>query len=198
MGIKQCSKGTVLWKATGLTLKSLQAFGLGNRMDVDGNFLFYSISNMKAHKGKPIDLIVKEMALLLKQIAYGGGFVVTVVMDGNNRPDCKRASWQRRKDGDLLKINRMYCRFKVIELSSKLETEALDQEERRGIETKLKMFNDAAKTLENKSCAKGLEISHDFCQLLLNRLKANKGSTPNENEGYVVPKIIKAKFKLIM
>ena len=66
MGINQCSKGMVLWKASGLTLKSLEAFGLGNRIDVDGNFLFHKISKMNAHKGKPIEMIVKEMALLLK------------------------------------------------------------------------------------------------------------------------------------
>ena len=138
MDIKQCSKGTVLWKATGLTLKTLEAFDLGNCIDVDGNFLFHTISKMKANKGKPIDLIVGEMALLLKQIAHSGGFNLTVVMDGDARPDCKRASWERRKDASLLKINRMYFRFKVLELSSRLETEACNQEKRLNIESESK------------------------------------------------------------
>ena len=115
MGINQCSKGTVLWKVTGLTLQSIKSFGLGNRIDVDGNWLFYKI---QGSGGKTFEVIIGEMAVLLKQMAHSGGLVVTTVMDGDDRPDCKRASWAQRKDASLTKVNRMYCRFKVLELGS--------------------------------------------------------------------------------
>ena len=111
MGIKQCSKGNVLWKATGLTLQSIKSFGLENRIDIDGNLHFYQL---QGSGGKPIEMIVSTMALFLKQIAHCGGFVVTLIMDGDEQPDCKRASWQRRKEVSLSKINRMYCRFEVM------------------------------------------------------------------------------------
>ena len=118
MGIKSCTKGTVLWRGTGLTLQTIKAFGMGNRIDVDGNFLFYKLVGSG---NKPVGVIIEMMATFLKEIAHSGGFIVNVIMDGNDRPDCKRASWERRKDQSLDKINQMYCRLKVLELSSSLE-----------------------------------------------------------------------------
>ena len=115
MGINKCSKGTVLWKATGLSLQSIKSLGLGNRIDVDGNFLFYQ---MQGRGGKSTEVIIGEMALFLKQIAHSGGFIVTVVLDGETCPDCKRVSWERRKDVGLTEINCMYSRFKFLELGS--------------------------------------------------------------------------------
>ena len=190
MGINQCSRGNVLWKATGLSLHSLKAFGLGNRIDIDGNLLFYQIQKSG---GKPFELIVGEMALLLKQIAHSGGFVVTIVMDGDNRPDCKRASLNRRKDVSLVKINRMYCRFKVMELSSRLEKEAMDENTRNEIKNELHDFNEAAKSLEKK-CER-VAIRDDFCDLLIHRLSLNNATKMNENGGYVSSKILKARFQ---
>ena len=86
MGINQCYTGKVLWKATGLTLHSLKSFNLGNRVDVDGNWLFYKL---QGSGGKSFEVIIGEMASLLRQMAHSGGFVVTVVIDGNANPDCK-------------------------------------------------------------------------------------------------------------
>ena len=190
MGINQCSKGTVLWKATGLSLQSIKSLGLGNRIDVDGNFLFYQ---MQGRGGKSIEVIIGEMALFLKQIAHSGGFIVTVVLDGETRPDCKRASWDRRKDTSLSKINRMYCRFKVLELSSRLEKEAMNENQRNEIKRELHAFNEAAKSLE-KQCGR-VSISKNFCDLLLICLRLNKGMKMNENGGYISSKIIRAKFQ---
>ena len=190
MGVNKCSKGNVLWKATGLSLHSLKAFGLGNRIDVDGNLLFYQL---QGNGGKTMKRLVSEMALLLRQIAHSGGFIVTIVMDGDARPDCKRASWDRRKDTSLSKINRMYCRFKVLELSSRLEKEAMNENQRNEIKRELHAFNEAAKSLE-KQCGR-VSISKNFCDLLLICLRLNKGMKMNENGGYVSSKIIRAKFQ---
>ena len=75
MGINQCSKGTVLWKATGLSLQSLKS--LGNRIDVDGNFLFHQL---QGSGGKPVEAVIGEMSLFLRQIAHSGGFIVTILL----------------------------------------------------------------------------------------------------------------------
>ena len=190
MGINSCSRGNILWKATGLTLHSLKSFGFGNKIDVDGNLLFYQI---QGSGGKSIELIVREMAASLKQIAHSGGFVVTVVMDGNARPDCKRASWERRKDDSLIKTNRMYCRLKMLEMSSRLENEAMNEEKRNEIKNQLHLYNEATKSLEKK-CNR-LGMSTRFCDLLLQRLSFTKAFQMNENGGFVSPKIIKAKFQ---
>ena len=190
MGINQCSRGNVLWKATGLSLHTLKSFGVGNRIDVDGNLLFYQI---QGSGGKSIEMIVQEMALLLKQIAHSGGFIVTIVMDGDARPDCKRASWERRKEASLAKINRMYCRFKVIELSSRLENEAMNQEKRKETETELRLFNQAAASFEKKCGQVG--ISNNFCDLLMRRLRLNGSLKINENGGFVSSQILKARFQ---
>ena len=190
MGINQCSRGNILWKATGLTLHSIKSFRLGNRIDIDGNLLFYQLQGSAA---KTIEVLVGEMALLLKQIAHSGGFRVTIVIDGDARPDCKRASWERRKDLSLTKINRMYCRFKVLELSSRLEKESLDEVKRAEIKSELCLFNAAAKSLENKSGRVG--IPNNFGELLLHRLKLNNAFKTNENGGYVSSSIIKATFQ---
>ena len=104
MGIKSCARGSVLWKATGLSLDSLQAFDIGKRIDVDANLLFCSLQKNRT-KNKTIEDTVEDLALLLKEVAHSGGFIVTVVIDGDARPDCKRATLKRRKDDNLTKIN---------------------------------------------------------------------------------------------
>ena len=89
MGIKGCSKGKVLRKATGLNLKSIKRLNIGNRINIDGNLLF---SQLQGSGGKTVEKTVAEMALFLKRISHCGGFIVTLVMDGKIRPDCKRAT----------------------------------------------------------------------------------------------------------
>ena len=190
MGINQCAKGTVLWEATGLSLHSLKILGLENRIDIDGNFLFYKI---RGSTRKSVEDITIEMALLLKKIAHSGGFIVTVIMDGDSRPDCKRASWEQRKEVSLEKTNRLYCRLKVLEMSSRLEKEKLTEDERKKMETELKAYNQAAKSFENKSGK--ANIPPHFSKLLLRRLISNGATKMNERDGFVSPKIIKAKFQ---
>ena len=191
MGIKTCGRGSVLWKATGLSLDSLQAFDIGKRIDVDANLLFCSLQRNRT-KNKTIEDTVEDLALLLKEVAHGG-FIVTIVIDGDARPDCKRATLKRRKGDSLTKINRMYCRFKVLELSSRLEKEAMNENKRSEIKNELQSFNDAAKSLERK-CDRFL-IRDDFSGLLLHRLKSINAFKKNKNGGFVCPKILKAKFQ---
>ena len=121
MGVKSATKTKFVGK--GLTLKTIQSFNLGNRIDVDGNALVYTfIGNGR----KNLAEILSEMASHLKQLAYSGGFIVTVIFDGVDRPDCKRASLQRKKDMFITEANRMYCRFKSLQLKSKFDKERSD------------------------------------------------------------------------
>ena len=177
--------------ATGLTLRSIKSsLGVGNRIDVDGSWLFY---HLQKGGGRPMEDIVGEMATLLAQIAHCGGFVVTVVMDGDARPDCKRATWERRKNIHLKSINRMYCRFKMLELSSRLENDEMNGEKRKEVQNELCLFNDAAKSLESKAGI--VALRNDFCNLLLLRLNKKNAFETNENGGFVSPFIIKSKFQ---
>ena len=109
MGINGVSPKAVLWQATGLSLKSLRKLKEGNAIDVDGNALAWKLG-----AGKHVNEILHLMAVYLKDLAHSGGFIVTVVMDGTISPDCKRASWFRRKDRELDDVNRFYCHFKAL------------------------------------------------------------------------------------
>ena len=86
MGLNSSTK--VKWKATGLTIKSVQDLNLGRRIDVDGNALAFKMHTSNKVLGKTLHL----MAYHLKQLAFSGGFIITVIFDGSYRPDCKRAS----------------------------------------------------------------------------------------------------------
>ena len=90
MGVKSATKTKFVGK--GLTLKTIQSFNLGNRIDVDGNALVYTfIGNGR----KNLAEILSEMASHLKQLAYSGGFIVTVIFDGDSLTGKIRwASWQ--------------------------------------------------------------------------------------------------------
>ena len=57
---------------------------LGNRVDVDGNALAHTLG-----RGKPIPEILNLVAKFLKDLAFSGGFNVTVVLDGHVRPIVK-------------------------------------------------------------------------------------------------------------
>lgn len=141
MGNSGCSPRKVLWIATGLTLKSIQELQLGNNIDVDGNAL-----SMALGRGKSVPETLNLMAAYLKDLAFSGGFCVTVVFDGSVRPDCKRDSWNRKKARELDDINRMHCRFKAVELRSKVESGRSSPEEARDS----KKYSEEAKRLENK------------------------------------------------
>ena len=78
MGIVGCSPKKVLWIATGLSLKSIQDLQLGNRIDVDGNALAKTLG-----RGKSVPETLNLMASYLKEVAFSGGFRVTVVFDGS-------------------------------------------------------------------------------------------------------------------
>ena len=80
MGVNNATKTKFVSK--GLTLKSLHAFDLGNRIDVDGNALAFKFLGTG---NKLLGEILVDMALHLKQLAFSGGFVVTVIFDGIQR-----------------------------------------------------------------------------------------------------------------
>ena len=183
MGLNSSSK--VKWKATGLTIKSVQDLNLGRKIDVDGNALAFKMHTSNKVLGETLHL----MAYHLKQLAFSGGFVITVIFDGSYRPDCKRASLERRKKSYVDNANRIFCRFKALELSSKFE---------RGrdptIKEELDLFNAECSKLES-SCSKQLVIPGNVGQLFSERLMMAEACCPNENGGYVEERVLTSTFQ---
>ena len=100
----------------GLTLNTLQALGVGNRIDVDDNdlaFKYFGIGN------KHLNKILSDMILHLKKQAYSGSFIVRVIFYGIQQPDCKQASLHRKKYMFLNDANRMHWCFKSLQLKAK-------------------------------------------------------------------------------
>ena len=185
MGIQD--GGKLLWHAEGLTLQSLKDLGIGNRIDVDGNLMAYSIGSSG---NKPFHEVINEMALRLKKIAQSGGLNIQVVVDGDIRPDCKRASWSRRKEQGLDKINRKYCRLKAMELRGQIDggtASNIDKE-------KYESFSAEAKRLETK-CGRQCKIPNDFCERLGERLLIVGATDVHEGGGIVQQNVLKAKFQ---
>ena len=184
MGVKSATKTKFVGK--GLTLKTIQSFNLGNRIDVDGNALVYTfIGNGR----KNLAEILSEMASHLKQLAYSGGFIVTVIFDGVDRPDCKRASLQRKKDRFITEANRMYCRFKSLQLKSKFDKEG-DLEAKRQLDE----YSKECEKLE-KACQRSILIPSDVASLFSERLMMVEACNQNENGGYVDERVLTSKFQ---
>lgn len=184
MGVNSATKTKFVGK--GLTLKSIQSFDLGKRLDVDGNALaFKFIGNGNKNLGE----ILSDMAFHLKQLAYSGGFVVTVIFDGTYRPDCKRASLQRKKVRFLNESNRMFCRFKSLQLKSQYDKNG-------NHEDKLKMeeYSKECERLE-KLCQHSLVIPSDVASLFSERLMMIEACSPNENGGFVDEDVLTATFQ---
>ena len=159
---------------------------LGNRIDIDGNALaFKFLGTGNRHIGE----ILSVMALHLKQLAYSGGYVVTVIFDGGHRPDCKRASLKRKKARFLNEANRMFCRFSCLKLKGQFQKEGnLD------IKKNLDDYSKECEKLE-KACQRSLVIPSDVGDLFSERLMMVEACSPNENGGYVNECVLTAKFQ---
>lgn len=188
MGVSNVSPGSVLWMGSGLSINQLKHLKLGHRIDVDGNALAWKLGS-----GKPINSIIDLMAKFLKSVAFGCGFEVTVVFDGFDRPDCKRASWERKKMKDLDDVNRLYCRFKALETGRLMHT-AIDANQKKELENEYKQFSAASKRLESK-LNKCLVLPKDMASLLSERLMLIGACDRNEDGGIVFENIITSKFQ---
>lgn len=191
MGVKSCKKGEVLWDVSGLTLKSLKSLHHGNRIDVDGNGLIWTLFHQNSNQKKSFIQLIHIMAEYLKNIAFSGGFIITVVVDGDIRPDCKRDSWDRIKTKELEDINRRYCRLKALNLYSKINQNTATEDEKKDYPK----FSKAAKYFENKCTNSHLKMPKDFHTLLSDQLMIMNACQPNANGGFVKENILKAKFQ---
>ena len=118
MGVNNTTKAKFVGK--GLTSILFQALNIGKKIDVGDNALAFTFLR-NGHK--PLGNILSDMALHLKQLAYSGGCIVTVIFYGVGCPDCKRASLQRKKVKFLNDANRMYCCFMSLKLKAEYEKE---------------------------------------------------------------------------
>ena len=189
MGVKGCKKGEVLWEGKKLNLKMLKLLQVGNRIDVDGNGLAWTMFH--GSKVKSFHQLLHSMAEFLMKIAFSGGFVITIIVDGDDRPDCKRDSWSRRKSKELDEVNRVFCRMKSMSLYQKVKSANATEEERREYEE----FRKAAKAFESKCSRSNFKIPNDFHIQLSQQLMSLGACIQNENGGYVVETVLKAKFQ---
>ena len=122
------------------------------------------------------------MAKELKMIAHSSGFVITVVIDGDVRPDCKRASLHRRKWMQLDDFQRIRTRMKVVQLSSIINVKN-QRNENASEETKqMKDYTIISKKLEG-TCNNSFVIPQNFGKLLSEKLIQIGACVPNENGG---------------
>jgi hypothetical protein len=191
MGVTSCKKGVVFWEATGLTLRSLKLFNIGKRIIVDGNALAWKIHSTNKTKQLTFPLVVHMMAEKLKSIAFSGGFEIVVVVDGDDRPDCKRDSWNRRQSREINDVNRRFCRMKATYLYGKKERGVASDHEKE----KLIKFSAAAKRLETTCANESFEIPANFHILLSEKLMQIGACSCNENGGFVHENVLKAKFQ---
>ena len=184
MGVNSAAKAKFIGK--GLTLKTIQSFGLGNRIDVDGNALAFKFLG---NGQKNLNEILSDMALHLKQLAYSGGFIVAVIFDGTKRPDCKRASLQRKKERFLNDSNRMYCRFMSLKLKAQY-----DKEKKQEVKQQLDEYIKECNKLE-KVCMRSLYIPGNIGSLFSEKLMMVEACAPNENGGFVEENVLTATFQ---
>lgn len=190
MGIKGCKKGgEVLWEAKNLTLKTLKMFQCGSRIDVDGNALAWSLHH--SSKSKAFGQIIHKMADDLMNIAFSGGFQITIIVDGNLRPDCKRDSWSREKNREVDDVSRIFCRMKAMALFQKVKSGNASSDEELDYE-KLKK---TVKALESKCASSCFKIPDDFHEQLSQKLMALGACVPNANGGFVSENVLKAMFQ---
>ena len=186
MGIQGCNK--LLWHAKGLTLQSLIDLNMGNRIDVDGNLMACMIA---ASGKKSLHEVTQEMALKLRDLAHCGGFEVQVIIDGDCRPDCKRASWLRKKDRELDDMNRRYCRLKAMELQGKINNQTASNKDMETYQT----LNKQAEKLENKCSKHIFTFPNDFDVHLKEELLSVGAFEVKEGGGFVKRNILKARFQ---
>ena len=67
---------------------------------------------------KPYREALNTVAHFLKRLAHCGNFFVTAILDGNLRPDSKRASIKHKAEREIAKINSFFCRQSALALSS--------------------------------------------------------------------------------
>lgn len=92
------------------------------RIDIDVVNTIYPLVTKFGYE-EAVKLFVKRMFELAES-----GFVVSGIMDGENRPDCKRSSWDRRRKSTFADINTKYCKASTSALaSSLLEIDSIDE-----------------------------------------------------------------------
>lgn len=136
MGINGCSK--IVWTAKNLRPGEIinlieKAYDKSTqiRLDVDVMCLYHSFRQ----EGHDYETTLKNIAQRMIVLSTYG-FNVTGVVDGETRPDCKRASWDRKKKKLFSNMNSIFCWQKALSLAA-----SIDQAEKMSDEEKYKKWN---------------------------------------------------------
>ena len=87
-------------------------------------------------------LLVRDVAIFLKQLAADTGYIVNAILDGDVRPQTKRDAFRRRYDSTMARVNSFFCRQSAMKIAAKPENERTDEDRANLVE-----FNKEAKIL---------------------------------------------------
>ena len=192
MGIN--SYTNILWSAKDLTFNDLltvyhqhkknQSHQLC-KIDVDLNWLVNKVGQQKTYPE-----IVNSTDIFMKTLAHTCGTIVTGVLDGDCRPDCKRDSWKRNRDIEISRIDAFYCLQSAMALAAQIDETGTSKKNTY----KISQLDAEAKSLEKHS-SKNF-VLHSFKTDLEERIFfLNAHIKHSNNGGYVNPCVIKSKYQ---
>lgn len=192
MGIRNSSK--FIWKALGVhpreiqtILKKLHAgFDGPFIVDVDTLLLYHQALANLGEDGAAAS-VVKKMKVFAEY-----GFEVNGILDGDMRPDCKRAAWDRIKESELAAINAVSNRQVALSLTASLSEGNHTAEEHDKIVKEIKLLNNQSRIVENRVRPTVPENLQSQIEDIIFRTCVNSGTFM---EGKVNENLIKAKFQ---
>lgn len=146
------SSNQVIWKAEGVHPQELiraLSLLLGKRgpfgIDVDILSLYFKARYSHGHNAACDYIAHKFLDLALE------GFAVTGVIDGTDRPDCKRSSWEQAAEVEFARLNAHFARQKACALSALVDSSSTSfSAEATKIKKEIKKLNSESLILERK------------------------------------------------
>lgn len=157
------------------------------RLDMDLLNVYHNLKYGSPSYQSTLDRVAKRMHLMASY-----GFIVTGVVDGPHRPDCKRSSWDRTKNTLLDNINSKFCRQTALSYLRKIEEVKMSRKEVCEAKNKVKQLNAESDRLANQMFEKVPATFKEDLEEVLFRQKTK--ASPFQG-GYVEEKIIVSEFQ---
>lgn len=157
------------------------------RLDMDLLNVYHQLKYGSASYQSTLGRVAKRMHLMASY-----GFIVTGVVDGPHRPDCKRSSWDRTKNSLLDNINSKFCRQTALSYLRKIEVEKLSRTEVCETQVKVKELNAESDRLAKTMFEKVPATFKEDLEEVLFRQKTK--ASPYQG-GYMQEKILVSEFQ---
>ena len=183
MGLKGAA--SILFHAKGITMTGLKRIARTRlaenehicRIDVDCSWLGYKLA--RSSSDTDASMLTAEVLLLLAK----AGFVVTPICDPPHRHHSKRASTDRIAKKERKRIDSLVARYKITELSQRLQDVNISAEDRGVLSKELGDLNKKSKSLErNETSGRLGGLFIEDLQRDLDELSAHE---KNEHECFV-------------